>query len=658
MLRAYAQTIIYSQNFESVAVPGLPTGWTETHSGGGDGWETHKGPTRWPLGEVADHTTYCIVDDNKKFWNDVAQLTTTTFSMAGATNPHLSFDCVHMGFWGYEIAWVEISTNGGASFTVLDTVDITGLWATEFMDMSAYTGATNCKLRFCYHSTPGSGAYGGGLFGLAIDNIKIFDPIAAADLGITYITPQKGTVESYVRVGDSATFIGGIYNAGLTDATAYTVYWQIGSGTPMSQFFTSPVCTSFGVTSFTAFSVPYVVPSVGPKDVKIWIAAPGDTNPANDTIRTTITGFAAPHMPTKRLFTEELTGTWCGWCPKGIVYMDSLWKMDSAYASIVCVHSKVEQDGMAKDNATTRIYDTFTNRNMMNGYPSLILDRRKKHLLDETFNEMRLNKKTFGFADIGVTQTTTGGVLKARATIKPAMELTGDHRLELIVTEDGVTGTDWWFQQANAYHISALEMYGCGYSFDDSADIIAPGSIKFRFVARWSIPEDLYRNPNGIAGSLPSALHTDSFYSYDFPAVTIPANWNPNRLRCIALLIDNNTESPTYGHVLNSATTSHPPVAGAPAAVSSTSNAAPVEMRLYPNPASDEVRVSFALGEATVTDVCVYDALGRRVAIAPARQMAGMQEISISTADLPAGLYTVMLRSGDIRVSQLLSVVK
>lgn len=654
---ASAQTI-YSQDFEGVTVPALPTGWTEIHSGGGDGWETHKGPTLWPFADVPDHTKYCLVNDNRKFWNDVAQVTTTTFSLVGATNPHLSFDYIHQEYWGNEIAWVEISTNGGASFSVLDTVHSYSVWSPKFIDLSSVTPTANCKLKFCYHSTTGAGAYGGGIFGFAIDNIKVFEPIATADMGISYIQPQNGTVRSYVKVGDSATFYGGVFNAGLTDVTSYTVSWKIGAGAPMSQTFTSPPCPSFGKTVFTAFSIPYIVPSVGPKDVAIWVTAAGDTNPLNDTIRTTVIGFAAPHMPTKRMFVEELTGAWCGWCPRGIVYMDSLWKMDSAFASIVCVHSKVGQDGMANDNPTTRIYDTFTNRNMSGGYPSTILDRRKKSLVESAFDDLYQSKKTFGFAEIGVTQTTTGGLLKAKATIKPAIELSGDNRLELIVTEEGVTGTDWMFQQANAYHSSTLEMYGCGYNFDDSADIIAPGRIHFRFVARWSLPEDLYRYPNGIAGSLPAALHTDSFYSYNFPAITIPSNWNPDRLRCVALLIDNNVESPNYGMVLNSATTSHPPVVGGPTSVTRVNTSAVPDMTLYPNPSRDEVTASFDLTESTVTDVCIFDALGRMVVVAPAEQKTGAQHIKISTIELPAGLYTVMLRSGEMRVSRLLSVVK
>ncbi len=200
-------------------------------------------------------------------------------------------------------------------------------------------------------------------------------------------------------------------------------------------------------------------------------------------------------------------------------------------------------------------------------------------------------------------------------------------------------------------------MYGCGYNFNDSAINITPGSIKFHFVARWTVPEDLFNNPNGVAGSLPAVMHPDSVYAYTFPAITVPATWNSDRLRCIAVLIDNNPQSPNYGFVLNSATTSHPPLTGTPVQVEQ-SLARAVRMKVYPNPARETVTVSFNLEQSDVTDVCIYDMLGRMVAVAPAQQMTGQQTIGVSTQDLVPGIYNVVLRSGTLRVSERISVVK
>jgi len=654
LARGCAQTV-YSENFEGASIPGLPTGYTEVHAGGGLGWETHKGPIRWGANTVGSHTKYALVNDYQYFWNNTAMLTTGTFSLIGATNPRLSFECMFVEYAAIEKAWVEISTNGGATFTTLDTLHTSGIWVTKFMDMSGVMPSASCKLRFCYSSVTGAGLYGGGLYGLAIDDIKVYSPMST-DLALTAVTPEDGIVESYVRTGDSVIFSGYINNPGTSSIPSFTVYYQVGIAAPVSQYF-STVCAPFSWNAFTAFSIPYVPSATGPQTVKIWVSATGDGNPLNDTIRTTITGVAAPHLPVKRMFTEELTGAWCGWCPRGIVYMDSLWKVDSANASIVCVHSKITQDGMAGDNITTKSYDTMTNRGSGLGYPSVILDRHKRTAVEYSPDEMKLCKKMFGFAEIGVTQNVTGGTLTARATIKPSMDLSGDYRLELIVEEEQVTGTTWLFQQANAYSGNPTIMEGCGYRFNDSANIIPPGHIKFRFVARWTIPENLYNQPNGIAGSLPATMHTDSFYSYTFAPVTIPANWNAAKLRCIAVLIDNNPQSPNYGFVLNSATTSHPALVGPTTGIAETPETG-MHMELYPNPTNEEVSVSFRTAESTVTDVCIYDMLGRMVTNVPAGQSTEAQVIKIPTKNIPAGMYSVTLRSGTNRATKLLTVTK
>jgi hypothetical protein len=651
-----AQTIIYSENFESTPSGGIPTGFVEAHTGGGHGWEAHEGPTRWGILNIERHSKYCLVDDANYFWNDIAALTTASFSLVGSTNPHLSFEYVYGEVAALEKAWVEISTNGGATYAVVDTIHTCSTWLTRIMDLSGFAPSANCKLRFCYKSPVGGGlSYIKGMLGIAIDNIKVYSP-SAVDMGIYRMIPDNGTAKSFVKIGDSATFIGWIANYGTTSHSGFYIYSQVGSAPPMSQYFSTP-CAPFTWNSFTLFSLPYVPATTGQQTIKVWIEVPGDTNHSNDTMSATITGVDPAHVPIKRVFIEELTGTWCGWCPRGIVYLDSIWHTDSAYTSITCVHSKFNYDGMANENLSTRLYDTFTNKTTLLGYPSCIYDRGDR--LDMSSNslyQIKQRKKLYPFSDIGVTHSIVGDKITAHATIKPATELIGDFRLELIVSEDGVTGTGFQFAQGNAYSGISTEMYGCGYNFNDSANIIPAGSIKFRFVARKTLPEDLFRNPNGIPGSLPTILHADSFYSYTFDAITIPSNWNPDRLRCIVMLIDNNPLSPNYGLVLNSATTSHPPLIGGPAAHLTDLTDPAIQLSLHPNPADKVVNVSFDLYESTVTDVCVYDMLGRMLIVKQALQMTGKQSVAINTSELAPGTYNVVLRSGMHRVSSLLIV--
>ena len=57
----------------------------------------------------------------------------------------------------------------------------------------------------------------------------------------------------------------------------------------------------------------------------------------NDTLSKSIVALA--FQPTKRVLFEEATGTWCQWCPRGAVYMDSLHKVYPTTAMLVAVHN-------------------------------------------------------------------------------------------------------------------------------------------------------------------------------------------------------------------------------------------------------------------------------------------------------------------------------
>jgi hypothetical protein len=312
---------------------------------------------------------------------------------------------------------------------------------------------------------------------------------------------------------------------------------------------------------------------------------------------------------------------------------------------------------MANDNIATRSYDTFTMAKSSMGYPSAIVDRRRSTGVEYGVSDFESDKKLFGFAHMGVTKTVAGGALTAKVTVKPEMELTGDYRLELIVTEEDVSGTDALYAQANAYSSYPDPMYGCGYNFNDSANIIPAGRMKFKFVARYTIPNRLVDKTHGVAGSLPTTLRAGSYYSYSFAPITLQPNWNPAKLRCIALLIDNNIESPNYGYVLNTSNTTNPPLIN-PASVT-TAAATEQTFELYPNPATDEVNIAYELKEPAEAAIAIYDVMGRNVAATPLRNTgAGMQLQKLSTKHLAAGVYTVSLTTGNNRVAKMLTITK
>ena len=214
-VNSYAQTIM-SQNFVGTTVPGMPTGWTAAHTGAGNGWQTTTSATNLYFGTVpntAPHTEYAVVDDYATPGNDPASMVSPTFSLAGATTPYLSYDYIFFEAYlagppeVFEAAWVDISTNGGTTWTTIDSMTALSsvAWNTHFISLSAYTGMTTCSLRFMYSD------HGSSIIGAAVGNVNVFN-VQPNDISLTAVTPVAGAANDYFVTGSNVTFAGTMQN--------------------------------------------------------------------------------------------------------------------------------------------------------------------------------------------------------------------------------------------------------------------------------------------------------------------------------------------------------------------------------------------------------------------------------------------------------------
>ena len=501
---------------------------------------------------------------------------------------------------------------------------------------------------------------GSGIIGAAIGNVKVFNA-EANDIAITAVTPVAGASNDYFLTGSNVTFAGTMLNNSPSAISSFQASYSVAGGTPVTQTFTASVA-AFGTYNFT-FSTPYSVPSVGNQPVQVWVTEAGDPELSNDTMNTAINGVS--FMPTKRLMFEEPTGSWCGYCVRGIVFMDSLWRLYPDNVSVVSVHDYNGYDLMAQENTLTQHYDSYMS-SMISGFPSIVVDRS---VVDDPSNALvdyTAMNGNFGFANMTVSCNFTPTAITASASVTPALDLSGDYRLELVLTEDNVHSTLSAYAQHNYYSStnpggSAGTLYGSGYNFVDSLPVIPASSMYYKFVDRYTVP-DLSTSPNGVAGSLPSSMTAGTAYNYTFTSVTPQAAgadgpaWNVNNMRAVVMLIDNNPSNPTYGQVLNSALVTNPLIT----TLGTANVAADVEaLRVFPNPATGIAHATFGLGNAGNVQFSIVDVLGRTVFSVPSETMnAGKQQINFSTADLAAGVYNVVITTEAGTETQKLSVIK
>lgn len=79
----------------------------------------------------------------------------------------------------------------------------------------------------------------------------------------------------------------------------------------------------------------------------------------------------------------------------------------------------------------------------------------------------------------------------------------------------------------------------------------------------------------------------------------------------------------------------------------------------YPNPFNPTTTISYTLGDAGMTTIRVYDMLGRVVATLVNQEMpAGTHNVNFNAANLGSGIYLYELTSGNVRLTNKMTLVK
>ena len=627
----------FSENFESTTGTALPAGWSQTVAvgtpndsvGWNSGTNTTLGSTEFPM---YPHTRYIAVNDDKKQFanNSNSLVMTPTFSL-GAGSWWLKFECayLHRTYSGNtETATVEVTTNGGATWTVVSTLaaNVTYWWETRYIDMSAYAGMSNIQIGFRYRDASG------WLYGWGIDDISVFSP-PSNDIALTAIAPTTGSPNSYATGGSNITVIGQVFNNGASTISSYNVKYIFNGGSVVTNAVTGVSIAPFTSATFTA-TTPVTMPTaVGPYQLKVWAELAGDPNATNDSAAMDTLNTVS-FMPVKVLAFEEGTGTWCQWCPRGAVYMDSLHTLYGDGVSLVAVHNSTS------DPMQLPAYDALIS-SKVSGYPSVLVDRRLSIDPSQALDAYTAMHDDFGFATVGATPTLTGSNLSVAVTVKPALNLT-NAKLALVITEDEVSGTGAGWSQANAYSGSTTTfLTGGGVNYNLLPNPIPASQMKYEFVARSIDP-----SPTGGSGLLPASMTYGTDYNYTFTK-TLTSSWVTNKLHGIVLLLDG-----ANGAVLNSKNFS--------LTVGISDVKAGVEnFIIRPNPASTQATLVFDLKNKENVQIEVYDMLGRSVYAAPATMMnAGTVRVDIPLSNLATGMYNVKVQTENGTIVEKLNVVK
>ena len=356
-----------------------------------------------------------------------------------------------------------------------------------------------------------------------------------------------------------------------------------------------------------------------------------DLDPADDSKSITINPITP--APGKIIIAEEGTGTWCGWCPRGTVAMAEMTERYSQFFQGIAVHNN--------DPMEDPVYDAGIG-GLISGYPSALVNRGND--IDPTeIEEQFLNLITQApKAVISNTATLNGGTreltVKMTADFKSAVS--GNWRVALVLTEDGVKGTGPGWGQSNyySYQYNDIPLVGAGLDWQAEPGTVPASKMVYDHVARAIIPSFA-----GKDSVFPMSISSGESFVYEFKT-TLASGWNTQNMHIVTMLIAPNGKIDNAGVMLVKDATP----------VGMDNPVKPLSVEIYPNPASGKAAIYINLETESQILISITDLSGR---IILDEKISGNQNfMPVDISNYSKGIYLVKVQSGNRSVVKKLVV--
>jgi thiol-disulfide isomerase/thioredoxin len=451
-----------------------------------------------------------------------------------------------------------------------------------------------------------------------IDDISLqFTQEALRDIDAS-ITPIE--MQTRFLAGKSAPIKAQLRNVGKNDITSVELEWSDGL-TTKTEMLTNLNLKSLTNAPFT-LSTPYIAKQ-GADNVSLTIKkvnGVADMNPAND-YRSQAIDVKTPAR-NKRVLAEQVTGTWCQWCPRGHVLMEYMEKEYPEYFVGIAVHGS-GTDPMRMNNYVAKL-NTL-------GFPEVAIDR------DAIVDPYDMENKFFNYitqSALAELSTKVKWTNTARTfTVSPKAVFdenatAGKYSIAVVLAENNVKGNSSAYNQVNVYGTGQFGPMG-GY---EKLPVMVPFTqMVYKHVAR-----ALLNNFEGEAKTFATIKSGDEFIGKDI-TYTVSNNMNLNELEIITILLDKD------GDVVNAIMTPAREFAVSAKEVESH----PAFLAIAPNPATDNITVQVKLNESINTLVKIVDMTGKVVAIQDFGNVGGNQNLSVDTTHLVNGIYIAQIYFGD-----------
>ena len=462
-----------------------------------------------------------------------------------------------------------------------ETLPFTGGLDERTIDLSAYAGQT-VYLSFRH-------------FDCVDQYILIFDNLKIETRANNNAKLISGQINKYVLANTQNDITFKVKNTGGNAITSVELNWNDGSD------HISTITTSIqpGATQEIVHPVKAIYSDLTTKNITASVSkvnGSADYDPT-DNLASLSTIVASQIVPKKVVF-EEGTGTWCQWCPRGMVALDKV-NADHPNDQIsIAIHSGSSTEPM-RDAA-------YSAGAAFSSYPGMNVDRELKgvDISPETIGQHVVTRKAIPTPVLlGGEYTIDGSSLKANVSAQFFTNYSAaNYRLAAVVLEDGVKGTGTGYRQSNAYANGANGPMG---GYESLPSTIPAAQMVYNHVGRAALG-----GYNGQENSVPTVIADQQTVNYTF-MYTIPEKYNyttnaandvipvPDNMHVVLLLIDQND-----GTIVNAAKLTKGELAVNDVSLSKLTT-------IYPNPAKSDFNIKFDKDGSY--NIVIYDMSGKVV---------------------------------------------
>ena len=212
----------------------------------------------------------------------------------------------------------------------------------------------------------------------------------------------------------------------------------------------------------------------------------------------------------KNVLVEELTGTWCQWCPRGIYYGDSL-TLTYDNVVLVAIHSS---DPMQCNE--------YYQASGLVGAPTANIARRyRAQETDDWFEKVQqeMSMQSAGTLSVAEDFDIASRILSMTVTVTAQSELTNSYKVGVVLVEDAVTGPAPTFNQSNSYSGGAHGPLG---GYENMPNPIPADRIAYDHVARCLVtpyagqPETVPNLQPGQSTTCNFTCEVADYYDYNY----------------------------------------------------------------------------------------------------------------------------------------------